>query len=343
MRALVLKEYGCLEIQEVPTPELADDEVLVRVQVCGICGSDVHGMDGSTGRRIPPIIMGHEAAGIVDGVGARVSGLAVGDRVTFDSTIYCGRCRFCLRGRVNLCENRRVLGVSCGEYRRYGAFAEWVAVPAHIVYPIPQSVTFEQAALIEPLSVAVHAVERVRPRIGDLAVVVGGGMIGQLVAQTVRAAGCDSVVVIEPDEYRRELARRLGASSALHPGEASPGKLAEVCGRPLADVVFDAVGTAESLALALSLLEKGGSCGLIGNLAPEVPLPLQAVVTREYSLYGSCASQADYPRCLHLLAEKTICVDPLVSRIAPLEEGPLWFDVLYHHRQPMMKVLLTPN
>ena len=342
MKALVLTEYRRLEIQDVPPPEPAEDEVLIRVKVCGICGSDVHGMDGSTGRRIPPIIMGHEAAGIVERTGSRVTGLTPGDRVTFDSTIYCGRCRFCLRGRVNLCENRRVLGVSCGEYRRHGAFAELVTVPGHIVYRIPDPVTFEQAALIEPLSVAVHAVDRVRPRLGDPAVVVGGGVIGQLVAQAARAAGCRAVAVVEPDEYRRELARRLGAAAVLSPAEASPQRLDELFGVSLAEVVFDAVGTAESLALSLSLLEKGGTCGLVGNLAPQVPLPLQAAVTREYSLLGCCASQADYPRCLNLLAGGEIRVDPLISRTAPLEEGPRWFDVLYHRREPLMKVLLAP-
>ncbi len=342
MKALVLTEYGRLEMQDVPPPEPAEDEVLIRVKVCGICGSDVHGIDGSTGRRIPPVIMGHEAAGIVERTGSRVNGLAPGDRVTFDYTIYCGRCRFCLRGRVNLCENRRVLGVSCGEYRRHGAFAELVAVPGHIVYRIPDPVTFEEAALIEPLSVAVHAVDRVRPRLGDLAVVVGGGMIGQLVAQAARAAGCRAVVVVEPDEYRRGLALKLGAAAVLSPAEASPQRLNDWFGAPLAEVVFDAVGTAESLALSLSLLEKGGACGLVGNVAPQVPLPLQAAVTREYTLLGCCASQADYARCLELSAGGKISVAPLISRTAPLEEGPKWFDVLYHRREPLMKVLLAP-
>lgn len=342
MKALVLTEYRRLEIQDVPPPEPAEDEVLIRVRVCGICGSDVHGLDGSTGRRIPPIIMGHEAAGIVERTGTRVTCWVPGDRVTFDSTVYCGRCRFCLRGRVNLCENRRVLGVSCAEYRRHGAFAEVVAVPAHIVYRIPDPVTFEQAALIEPLSVAIHAVDRVRPRLGDLAVVVGGGMIGQLIAQAARAAGCREIVVIEPDEYRRGLARDLGASEAWSPEEASPQRLNERFGSPLAEIVFDAVGTAESLDLALGLLEKGGTCGLVGNLVPRVPLALQAAVTREYSLLGCCASQGDYPRCLDLLASGKIRVDPLISRTAPLDDGPKWFDILYHRREPLMKVLLAP-
>src|SRR3984957_2410688 len=129
MNALLLTEYMKLELAPMREPEIGPDDVLVRVRACGICGSDVHGLDGSTGRRIPPLVMGHEAAGEVVRVGSNVRDLEPGERVTFDSTIYCGRCAYCTRGDINLCDNRQVLGVSPGEYRRHGAFAEYVAVP----------------------------------------------------------------------------------------------------------------------------------------------------------------------------------------------------------------------
>src|SRR5215468_6321810 len=132
MKALVLKEYKKFSFEEVPEPQVQPQEVLVAVKACGICGSDVHGMDGSTGRRRPPIIMGHEASGTIVGAGASVNGWREGDRVTFDSTIYCGQCEFCKSGAINLCEHRRVLGVSCEDYRQPGAFAEFVNVPARI-------------------------------------------------------------------------------------------------------------------------------------------------------------------------------------------------------------------
>src|SRR5690349_3578973 len=166
MDALLLKEYMKLEVVQMDMPETGPDDILVRVRACGICGSDVHGLDGSTGRRIPPLVMGHEAAGLVERVGANVRDFAPGDRVTFDSTIYCGHCRFCARGDVNLCDNRMVLGVSPGEYRRHGAFAEYVSVPRRIVYKLPAALTFEQAALIEAASVAVHAVNLTKPTLG---------------------------------------------------------------------------------------------------------------------------------------------------------------------------------
>ena len=137
MKALLLKDYGDLVYQEVPEPELREDEVLIRVRACGICGSDVHGMDGSTGRRRPPIIMGHEASGVIAEVGEKVTGWNKGDRVTFDSTIWCAVCASCRAGRINLCDRRRVLGVSCDEYRQNGAFAQFVTVPQHILCKIP--------------------------------------------------------------------------------------------------------------------------------------------------------------------------------------------------------------
>src|SRR5205823_12260101 len=158
MKALLLSKYKHLQIVDLPVPTAGPGEVLVRVAACGICGSDVHGYDGSSGRRIPPIVMGHEAAGRVAQVGAGVKGFREGDRVTFDSTIYCGACGPCSRGEVNLCDNRQVLGVACGDYRRAGAFADLVVVPARIVYRLPDNLSFAEAAMLEAVAVAVHAV-----------------------------------------------------------------------------------------------------------------------------------------------------------------------------------------
>src|SRR5499425_1477348 len=148
MKALLLSEYRQLQIADLPVPEPGPDEVLIRVAACGICGSDVHGYDGSSGRRIPPIVMGHEAAGRIAAVGTDVKGLTEGDRVTFDSTIFCGVCAYCRRGEVNLCDHRQVLGVSCSDYRRAGAFAEYVAVPSRIVYRLPDALSFSEAAML---------------------------------------------------------------------------------------------------------------------------------------------------------------------------------------------------
>jgi len=335
-----LTDYCHLELQEVPTPKPGPDELLVRVHACGICGSDVHGFDGSTGRRKPPIIMGHEASGVVAEIGEEITQFRPGDRVTFDSTVYCGRCAYCARGQVNLCDNRRVLGVSCDEYRRDGAFADYVVVPERIVCKLPENVSYEQAAMIEPLSVALHAVDRAAPRIGETAIIFGGGMIGLLILQVLRLTGLHQIVVIEPDPSRRHMAETFGADKVLPPDQWQAALVTSATAS--VHLVFDAVGINETVQAALGTVGKGGRVVLVGNLQPDVSLPLQKVVTRELTLLGSCASQGDYPRCLNLIAQQRVNVDPLISAIAPLEEGPYWFDQLYQRRQPLMKVILRP-
>ena len=343
MRALLMKKYLELELDDMPKPEIGPGDVLVRVRACGICGSDVHGFDGSSGRRIPPLVMGHEAAGVVAETGASVRGLREGDRVTFDSTVSCGACFYCRRGDINLCDNRQVLGVSCGEYRRHGAFAEFVAIPQHIAYRVPEAVPFEHAAMVEPVSVAVHAVNLTPVRLADTAVVVGTGMIGLLVVQALRAAGCGRVIAVDLDEAKLSLARELGAEVALNPkdGDVRERVLEMTHGRG-ADVAVEAVGATEPIRTALAALRKGGTLTLVGNITPSIELQLQPVVTRQIRLIGSCASSGEYPACLDLMARGAIRVKPLISAKAPLAEGPSYFQRLYGKEPNLMKVILEP-
>lgn len=340
---MMLTDYRRLTVTDVDEPTIASDEVLVRVRACGICGSDVHGYDGSSGRRIPPLIMGHEAAGVVERVGGEVADLKPGDRVTFDSTVYCGACRFCQRGEVNLCDNRRVLGVSCGEYRRHGAFAEFVAVPRRICYRLPDELGFEQAAMIEAVAVAVHAVDRVSVGRGDTTVVVGAGMIGLLIVQALKLAGCGRVIAVDVEDRKLELAATLGADDGLNAKQVDAAKrVVEMTDGVGADAALEAVGATEPIRTAIHSLRKGGSAVLVGNLSPKVELPLQAVVTRQLTLYGSCSSSGEYPRCIEAMARGAIRVDPLISAAAPLSEGPAWFERLYNHEPGLMKVILKP-
>lgn len=343
MKALVLTEYNHLEYQDVQEPEPGADEVLIGVKACGICGSDIHGMDGSTGRRQPPIIMGHEAAGIIVEVGSHVSGWAPGDRVTFDSTVSCGQCHFCRQGRINLCDNRRVLGVSCDEYRQNGAFAQYVVVPQQILYRLPDSIGFERAAMVEALSIAVHAVNRTPIKPGDTAVVVGTGMIGLLVVQALRAAGCGTILGIDLDPPRLEMACKLGADEGLHFGQIDVAEeVHRRTGGRGADIAMEVVGISQTIETAIACLRKGGELTLVGNLSPMVELPLQAVVMRELTLNGSCASSGEYPACLDLLAKGMVNVDPLISAVAPLAEGARWFQSLYRGEPGLLKVILQP-
>lgn len=344
MKALVLKEYKQFAYEEVPTPKIGPEEVLVAVKACGICGSDVHGMDGSTGRRRPPIIMGHEASGVIAEVGPAVTGWKKGDRVTFDSTIYCGRCEFCRRGQVNLCNNRRVLGVSCEEYRQHGAFAEYVAVPQHILYRLPDSLSFEHAALVEPFSIAFHAVRRTPIALNDTAVVIGAGMIGLALIQALRAAGCGRIIAVDVIQEKLEMAAKMGATDAVNSGTKDAAKEILALTKGLgADLAFEAVGMTATVDLAARCVRKGGSVTLVGNLSAKIELPLQVVVTREITLYGSCASNGDYPACLDLMARGTIQPAPLLSARAPLSEGASWFNRLYGKEAGLLKVVLVPE
>jgi len=344
MKALVLEAYKHFVFQDVPEPEPGPEEVLIRVAACGICGSDVHGMDGSTGRRIPPIIMGHEASGVIEAVGRAVTGWQVGDRVTFDSTIYCGKCFFCRRGQINLCDNRRVLGVSCADYRQHGAFAEYVVAPQHILYRLPADLRFEQAAMVEALSIAFHAARRTPVVLNDTAVVVGAGMLGLLVVQTLRLAGCGRVIAVDIDPGRLDLAAKLGADVALRSDvDDVPAAVQRLTGGRGADLAFEVVGITAAVKTALASLRKGGSLTLVGNTSPTVDFALQAAVTRELTLYGSCASAGEYPACLDMIASGAVNVDALISAVAPLSDGAAWFDRLYAREPGLMKVILTPG
>jgi L-iditol 2-dehydrogenase len=343
MKALTLVDYKKFAMQNAAEPELDSASVLVAVKACGICGSDVHGMDGSTGRRQPPIIMGHEAAGVIAGVGSGVKDWKPGTRVTFDSTIYCGQCDFCRAGAINLCENRRVLGVSCGEYRQHGAFAQYVALPERILYALPEGMPFEHAAMVEPLSIALHALRRAKPAAEDCAAVIGAGLIGLLVVQSLRRAGCRKIIAVDIAPNKLDLARKFGATEIVDSGK--PGaleKILELTAGRGADCVFEAVGIAQTVDLAVCAARKGGSVTLIGNVSARVEFPLQRCVTREITLYGSCASCGEYPECLRAIASGEIDVAPLISAVAPLEDGPAWFDRLYRREPGLIKVILAP-
>lgn len=343
MKALLLSQYKQLEIADVPQPSPGEEEVLVRVAACGICGSDVHGYDGSSGRRIPPIVMGHEAAGTIVALGTGVSGFSKGDRVTFDSTIFCGVCSNCRRGDVNLCDQRQVLGVSCAEFRRPGAFAEYIAVPSRILYRLPDQLSFAEAALLEAVSVALHGVSLAPSVAGSAALVLGAGMIGLLTVQALRAAGCSQIYVADVDDSRLKLAEQAGATVALSAKEDIAAQVMQLTGGVGVDVAVEAVGRNETVRASIESVRKGGTVVLVGNISPEVTLPLQRVVTRQIRLQGSCASAGEYPRAIELMASGAIQVKLLITAIAPLEDGPRWFERLYAREPNLMKVILSPE
>jgi L-iditol 2-dehydrogenase len=343
MKALVLEEYNKLVYKDVPEPVIKSTEVLVRVKACGICGSDVHGIDGSTGRRIPPIIMGHEASGIIEKTGNDVSQWQNGDRVTFDSTIYPLNDWYTLKGMYNLSKDRKVLGVSPGEYRQHGAFAEYVAIPEHILYKLPDKVDFVQAAMVEPVAVACHAIELTKISVQDSVAIIGAGMIGLFLVQVLSHSEVGQIIAIDIDDQKLNLARQFGAHLTLNPAKQDvPGEVYKVTENRGADVAFEAVGSSESLNLSIDSVRKGGSVTLIGNLASVVQFPLQSVVTRQIRVQGSCAIAGEYPMVLKMMQKGLIDVAPMLSATAPLSEGASWFKRLYDKEPGLYKIVLIP-
>jgi L-iditol 2-dehydrogenase len=314
------------------------------VAACGICGSDVHGYDGSSGRRIPPLVMGHEAAGVVAEVGTDVTRFAVGDRVTFDSTVYCGACDYCLAGQINLCDNRQVVGVSTPDFRRAGAFAEFVTVPERIVYRLPDELSFAEAAMLEAVAVAIHAVVVSDLKGGETALVIGAGMIGLLILQAARAAGCSRILVTDVDASRLKLAEEAGADATiLTSGAEMAGDVLRLTDGRGVDLVLEAVGRDETVSAAVDAVRKGGTVTLVGNITRQVTLPLQKVVSRQIRLQGCCASAGEYPQAMDLMSSGKIRVTPLITAIAPLSDGALWFERLHSREPNLMKIVIDPR
>ncbi len=343
MKALVLEQYKELAYKDVPCPEISPDEVLIKVKSCGICGSDIHGYDGSTGRRRPPVIMGHEASGIIDRIGSSVQGWKPGDRVTFDSTIYCNECESCRHGLVNLCTNRKVIGVSCEDYRRDGAFAEFITVPQHILYRIPDNVTFDQAAMIEPLSIAFHAANLAPHTIGASAAIVGTGKIGMLLIQTLRMFGFGTIVAVKRTSSNIDLIKKLGADHCfISEKDNISEKVSQITDGKGIDFVFEAAGNESSINTGIDICKRNGNMILVGNSSPVVSVPLQKIVTKQIHINGSCASSGEYSACLDMISRRQIDVDILIGERAPLKDGAFWFDKLYSGHGNNLKVILNP-
>lgn len=343
MKALLYTEPYTLEYTDVPDPVIGNGDVLIRVKACGICGSDVQGYTGKTGRRLPPLIMGHEAAGVVAQTGKNVTGLVEGDRVCFDSTVYCNQCPACRQGLLNRCAKRQVLGVSVPEFKRHGALAEYVAVPHWIVSKLPETMSFVQAALLEPASIGAHAANRTPITDQDTVLVVGAGTIGLFVLQAARLHGAKRTIACDINDFRLDLARQVGADQCINPQKVAPLKAVQEQTNGLgADVTFEAVGFPETFHQAASATKTGGVLVAVGNVTKEMAFNLQELVSRELTFTGSYASSGEFTTCIDLIASGRINVEPLVSEVLPLVEGPAAFARLLKAEENLLKIVLEP-
>lgn len=325
MLAFQLHGAGDLRAVTLPRPEPAPGEVLVAVRRAGICGSDIHYFThGRVGRFVPkrPFVLGHELAGEVVGLGAGVSGLATGARVAVDPSRPCGACTPCRAGRSNLCLNMRFLGSASCDPHLDGGFAEALVVPAAACHPLPDGLSWGEAALVEPLSVGFQAVSRAGPLMGRSVLITGGGTIGLVTALLVRAAGAAPVIVSDPDPFARETARALGLDGTLDPSAPDMAEAARAHAPEGFDLAFEASGAAPALGQAMALAARGATIVQIGTLPDTVTLPLNDVMARELTFAGSFRFAGAFAPVLRLLETGRLDVAPLISRVLPLAQMP---------------------
>jgi threonine dehydrogenase-like Zn-dependent dehydrogenase len=340
MKALQLQEYGKFAMVDLPKTQIGSGDVLMRVKACSICGSDVHGYDGSSGRRRPPLIIGHEAAGIVEEAGSGVTDYRAGDRIVFNSTLYCGDCSYCKTGRQNLCSKAKVFGVDNGNYHLDGAMAEYLAVPARILYHLPDNLSFSQGAVVEPLSIALHAVNRTTIKINDTVLIIGSGFIGLMLLKVLKNSNARCIVVTDVDEGRLETARKAGADFVFNTGTDAGMKALQEKLPAGAEVVFEAVGYGPAVNTALAMAKRGGTLTLVGNVVPHADIDFQKIILNELRVNGTYSCVNEYETALSLLSAGSVKMDDVISVTAPLEEGQQWFDRLKAHEAGLIKVVL---
>ena len=340
MKAAVFHGGGTpLTIEDVPTPEPRPGEVVIRVAACGLCHTDLHYLDhGVPTFKSPPIVLGHEAAGTIARLGPEVSGLAVGDRVLAPSVWSCGRCRFCRAGRENLCTDLVMPGNHTD-----GAFAEFLAVPAKELVPLPASIPLERACIIaDAVSTPYHAVKhRGRVRTGDTVAVVGGGGVGLNVVQCAAVAGA-TVIAVDLNDTRLELAKRFGARHAFNPGTTDrlDKQVRKLTGGGV-DVAFEVVGNPKTIDLAFNLIRKGGRLVVIGFSQDPVSINAGKLMFYELELAGSLGCGAgEYPEIVALVESGRIMLDPIVSGTFPLDRINDGFDRL--RRGEGVRWVVTP-
>ena len=324
MKAAVLSGKETIQIEDRPVPEIQAGEVLVEVKACGICGTDIHAV--FSGDFYPMgTVFGHECAGIVAAVGADASGVQIGDRVVVAPAPPCGVCVHCRNGRDNLCANH-LEGDIGSTPDRPGACAEFIRIPQpdRMIRPLPDSMSFEQGALVEPLSVAFHSVRQSRIKPGDAAVVLGAGPIGLGVVQFLRISGAGRIIVVEISAERAEMARRFGADETINPMAIDTGvaeKIRSLTHARGAAVVYECTGVPQVFTNALQYARSGGQVVAIGVIEKEAPIDVFTLLTREIEIKGSmCYTSVEFQIVLDFIARGRIDTDAMISDVIALAD-----------------------
>ena len=336
MKAAIFKGPYELTVDEYSLPKLDKSEVLIKVDVCGLCGTDFHIYSGEAPSR-PPIIPGHEYVGTIVEKDKNVEGLSIGDHVAIDPNIYCGECYYCRQGKINFCTNLKALGVTT-----HGGFAEYSIAPSSQVYLLPKDLPFKSAAFAEPLSCCVHGMDQASIRLGESVGIIGGGTIGLTMLQLVKISGAGKIILIEPVRSKREIAARLGADYTFDPNsEDIFAQIAELTsGGP--DIIIECVGKSEAANLALKLTKKGGRIVVFGlsEKKDTMEVNLQNFFHKELEIKGSLLNPFTFGRSVELLATKKVNVEPFnpvqfnLDRLEDVLKGQRDFSVIKYQVSP---------
>jgi len=338
MKRANMVQPGVLRLEEAPVPAPGPGQALVEVRVAGICGSDVHAFRGRHPFILCPVVPGHEFSGVVKEAGPGVERKLIGEAVTGLPSLVCGECHSCKHGRYNICEHLKVIGCQSD-----GAMAEFVAVPAEFLVPLPEGLGFDEGAMIEPVAVGVHAVRRVGSIGGARVMVLGSGTIGLVVTQVLKTYGACEVIVTDVNPRRLALARELGADYTVNPAEVDITQWArEKFGRDGIDLSFECVGIGPTVRQAIEVARKGTKVIIVGVFEEDVMVPMGLVQDREIELIGTLMyTRDDFVEAARLVAQRHVRVGPLVTHRFRLDEAQEAFETAAASTRGAIKVLVT--
>lgn len=337
MRQAIMTAPGAIEFRQVEPVSPISDEVLIRVHRIGVCGSDIHVYHGLHPYTGYPVVQGHEVAGVVAGLGGDVTGFAPGDAVVFMPQVTCGECYPCRHGMYHICDQLKVMG-----FQTDGAAQDYFAVPAQMVIKLPGGISLDQAAMVEPLSVAVHALRRGGGASGKKVLVLGAGTIGNLVGQAARAMGAVEVMVTDLSEYKLGMARRVGLSQAVNTQQQDLGAaILERFGSDKADLILECVGAQETISQAVSNARKGSTIVVVGVFRKKPVVDLGLVQDRELSLVGTLMYQRiDYEQAIDLIDQGLVQLEPLITHRFPFEKYLQAYQTIEASNGEYMKVMI---
>jgi L-iditol 2-dehydrogenase len=338
MKRVRIKEKEVVVLEEYSPTESSDYEVRLKVAYCGICGSDVHAYFNEHPFISLPAIPGHECSATIEKLGSKVSGLKVGQKVTFIPQLTCGKCYNCRNGRYNICENLKVIGAQAD-----GAMAELFNVDSKLIVPLPDDFDLMDAALVEPLAVAVHAVKATGSLFGENVIVLGAGTIGLLLAQVSKFAGASNVMITDVFNSRLKLAKQLGVDFTINSREFSLTKnyLREMFGEREVGVIFEAVGIEATIKQAIELVRKGGRITVVGVFGKETKVNMGLVQDREISIRGSLMYlREDFEDAVELIRKEKVKVKPLITHIFELKDANKAFETAAKEKEKALKVLI---